>query len=227
MRKLAIIHTTPATIEPLKSLAAEILPDYELINMLDDSILPQLSQNGGNLEEVAPRWIQLAVCAEQAGADAVLSACSSVGELVGQARSVVAIPVLRIDDAMAEEAVRRAERAGVAATLVTTLAPTARLLMQKAAQVDRKVTLETVLVAAAYQKLMEGDKDGHDAALSEALQELAERVDVVVLAQASMARVLSRLPDALQSKFLSSPRSGLERVRQILVGRAASFPTRD
>ena len=60
MPKLAIIHTTPATVEPLKALAAEMLADCELVNFVDDSILPQLAKNGGNLFEVEERLIHYA-----------------------------------------------------------------------------------------------------------------------------------------------------------------------
>ena len=64
MTKLAIIHTTPATVEPMKALASELLPGRELVNFVDDSILPQLAQNGGNLAEVEERLIQYARFAE-------------------------------------------------------------------------------------------------------------------------------------------------------------------
>ncbi len=219
MKKLAIIHTTPATLDPLKSLANEILPGCELVNFVDDSILPQLAKNGGNIEEVAPRFLSYASFAEQVGADIILSACSSVGELVERARQEVKIPVVRIDEAMAEEAVCHADRLGVAATLATTLNPTTRLLHQKAETFRKKVEIEPVLVEAAYQRLMAGDKDGHDEILSQVLTELAGRVEAVVLAQASMARVLPLLPENQREKFYTSPRLGMLQVEKELIRR--------
>lgn len=216
MPTLAIIHTTTATVEPLKSLAAELLPTCAVVNFVDDSILPQLAANGGDVDAVAPRVIQYARFAEQVGADVILEACSSVGEVVEEARRAVATPMVRIDDAMAEEAVARGVRIGVAATLATTLAPTRRLLEARARAAGKTIELVPLLVSEAYQRLMAGDREGHDAALGAALAELAPRVDVVVLAQASMARVLPSLPVSQQSKFLSSPRLGMEQVRSIL-----------
>jgi hypothetical protein len=119
---------------------------------------------------------------------------------------------------MAETAVQRGSRIGVAATLQTTLNPTVTLLQQKAADAGKNVTFEPCLVASAYQKLMAGDKDGHDSDLAAALTRLAQTVDVVVLAQASMARVIARLPQDQQDKFLSSPRLGMEQVKQAVTG---------
>jgi Asp/Glu/hydantoin racemase len=216
VQKLAIIHTTPATIETMKALVAELIPECEQMHLMDDSILPELAQNGGQVEAIEERWFAYAKTAEQQGADCILSACSSVGEVAAAAGHHVQVPVLRIDEAMIEEAVRRGERIGVAATLRTTLDPTSRLLESKAVELGKKVQLEPLLVDEAYRLLMSGDKEGHDRVLGEELKLLAERTDVVVLAQASMARVVATLPEALQGKCLSSPRLGIERVKQVL-----------
>lgn len=222
MTKLAIIHTTSATVDSMKNLAAEMLPGYELINFVDDSILPQLGQNGGNLAEVEERLIHYARFAEQAGADVILEACSSVGEVVTKMQSAIAIPIVRIDEAMAEQAVQRGNRLGVAATLPTTLQPTTRLLQAKAQMAGKQVEVKPLLIAGAYQKLMAGDREGHDNLLVEKLEELARTVDVVVLAQASMARVLPRLSDADQEKILVSPRLAMERVKNAVASLSIS-----
>jgi Asp/Glu/hydantoin racemase len=214
--KLAIIHSTPLTVEPLKALVAEVLPGAQVVNFVDDSILPQLAENGGDVRAVAPRLVQYAKFAEEVGADAVLSACSSVGAVASEMQRAIGVPLVRIDEAMAEAAVRRGARVGVAATLETTLKPTLELLQAKAA--GRDVTFTPRLADGAYQKLLAGDREGHDAELAGALLELAERCDVVVLAQASMARVVAALPEPLQGKFLSSPRLAVERVAQVLKG---------
>ncbi|MBB6735803.1 aspartate/glutamate racemase family protein [Cohnella zeiphila] len=214
--KLAIIHTTPVTVEPLKSLALERIPNVEIFNLVDDSILPELAANGGRVEAVRERWSQYAAIAERLGADCILNACSSIGELCARVQPGIGVPIVRIDEAMAEHAVRSAARIGVAATLETTLQPTQRLLRAKAEQAGRTALLEPVVAASAYKLLMAGDKEGHDRELAETLRLLAERTDVVVLAQASMARVLDRFEPEERRKFLTSPGLGMDRVKQVL-----------
>jgi len=216
MSKLAIIHTSSATIEPLKALAREMLPGTEVINFVDDSILPQLRDNGGDLEDVKDRLMHYASFAKQAGADVILNACSSIGELVADMRQQVSIPVVRIDEAMAEKAVTQGSVIGVAATLATTLRPTMRLIQDKADAMGQSIELHPQLVDAAYQRLIAGDAAGHDSILIEALTELAGTADTVVLAQASMARVVPSLPETLRDRFLSSPRLGMERVKAVI-----------
>jgi Asp/Glu/hydantoin racemase len=216
MKKLAIVHTTPVTVESLKALAGEILPGYEVVNFVDDSILPQLKANEGKVEEVEARLIQYYKFAEEVGADVVLNACSSVGEVVQKGQSQVNIPIVRIDDAMAEEAVRRGERIGVAATLNTTLRPTLDLIEARAVEAEGNYRIVSLLVSEAYERLIAGDKEGHDAVLAAALLDFAQDLDVVVLAQASMARVVQTLPADVQDRFLSSPRLGMERVKSVV-----------
>jgi hypothetical protein len=139
-------------------------------------------------------------------------------------QAAVQVPVVRIDEALAEAAVARGSRIGVAATLATTLNPTTRLLEAKARAAGKSVSLQPLLINSAYERLMANDKEGHDNLLVESLSGLARATDVVVLAQASMARVLPRLPEAEREKVLSSPRLGMERVRQVMAARLGSAP---
>jgi aspartate/glutamate racemase len=216
MPTLAIIHTTPATVASLKKLALESVPDLTIINFMDDSILPQLAKNQGYLADVEERLLAYARYAEQAGADIILEACSSVGEITKKMRLVVKIPVVRIDEAMAEWVVKQSENIGVVATLATTLQPTMQLLLEKADTLERKVLLSPTLVEGAFQRIMDGDQAGHDALLIDAFSSLVDKVDVIVLAQASMAGVVAKLPEEKQQKFFSSPAFAMQQLREIL-----------
>lgn len=215
-KKLAIIHTTPVTIDTFKDLTNELMPEVTVVNLLDDSILPQLIQNGGDLDSVRSRWFAYGKIAKDIGADVILSACSSVGGLADELNEELDIPVLRIDEAMAEAAVDVGDEIGVAATLKTTLGPTISLLEDKAKAVDKKIEIKSALADEAYKRLMQGDGEGHDKILAKELYDLAQKVDVVVLAQASMARVLDTFPDEIKDKFLISPRLGIMRTKKVL-----------
>lgn len=214
--KIAIIHTTPVTIEPLKALAAELIPGSAVVNLVDDSILPELAENGGEISDIVDRWRQYAVIAERLGARCILNACSSIGEIPALVQPDIPVPIVRIDQAMAEYAVRNASVIGVAATLATTLRPTERLLLRTAAAEGREIHLVPALASAAYGKLLAGDKEGHDKELAIALRELAAKTDIVVLAQASMARVLEQFSEEEKKQFISSPRLGMEKVAAVL-----------
>ncbi|WP_274652273.1 aspartate/glutamate racemase family protein [Paenibacillus humicola] len=215
-RRLAIIHTTPVTVDPLKTLALELMPGIDVFNIVDDSILPQLAANGGRVDDIRPRWREYAGIAESLGAACILNACSSIGELCAQVQPEIGVPIVRIDQAAAEYAVRSASRIGVAATLATTLEPTQRQLLAKAELAGRQLKLTPVVASTAYRRLLAGDKEGHDEELAAVLRRLAEDHELVVLAQASMARVTEKFPEDERKRFLTSPRLGMERVKQVL-----------
>jgi Asp/Glu/hydantoin racemase len=209
--KIALIHTTPVTVDSLNKLINDKRSEVELINIVDDSILPELISNQADISLVEERvkyYIQVAV---DQGADLVMSACSSIGEIFDQEDENYDIPVMRIDSAMADKAVENAETIGVAATLETTLSPSTELIKKKAAARNKKIEIKTALADSAYQKLMEGNQDEHDRLLAEKLKKLAAEVEIVVLAQASMARAVSTLPAEKQHKFLTSPELGIQK----------------
>lgn len=204
-RTVAVIHTSPATIEVFSRLLAEQLPEARIVNMLDDSVLPQLRDNGGDVGAIAPRWSQYARIARDNGACVILNACSSIGELCEPVGRELGIPVVRVDTAMAEKAVQLGHIVAVAATLPSTLRPTCELLSTTARARGRHVEVQALLVEGAYAALMAGNRDTHDDLVAAALARAAGFADAVVLAQASMARVLPRLPPEQQAKCLVSP----------------------
>lgn len=210
MKKIGIIHTTPATIAGLNALVKEKIPDTEVVNILDDSILGDMRENH-DVEFVRKRWISYAETLEKLGVDAVLSACSTVGSFAEEADRVLSIPVYRIDEAMCEKAVESGRTISVFATLQSTLTPTVDLVRRKAKEAGKDVMVQTFLVEGAYSALMEGNKELHDRRISEEVGAVIDRSDVVVLAQASMASAVRAEGDAAK-KILTSPVLGIEKL---------------
>lgn len=214
MKTVGIIHTTPATIASLGALAQEILQDVHIVNILDDSILADM-RDGHNVKFVRERWISYASTLEKLGVSAVFSACSTVGDFAEEADRMLTVPVYRIDEAMAEEAVARGGNIAVFATLRSTLDPTVRLIQRKAKESGAQVQVETVLVEGAYEALMGGNKNAHDQKIADAVAKRLDTCNAIVLAQASMASAVSSLKDA-GDKVLTSPRLGMLRLQKEL-----------
>lgn len=212
MKKIGLIHTTPATIQSLLTLAREVIGEVEVINILDDSILGDMKE-GGHEEAVRKRWIQYAGILEEMGVDAVVSACSTVGGIAEEANRRLGIPVYRIDEAMIETAISMGTQISVLATLNSTLDPTADLLKRKGGS---GLEIRAVLVEGAYEALMAGDRQGHDRRIREAVSREMERSKVVLLAQASMAGALEGMTEEDQQKILTSPRLGMEKLKRDL-----------
>ena len=219
-RKVGMVHTVAKLIPMFEELAEEVMPGTEVIHLVDEGLLKDIVAGGELTPDRVSRLASLASFAEASGAEAVMLTCSTVGPGVDTAKESVEVPFLKVDEAMADRAVELGPRIGVIATLHTTLTPTSDLVRDRAsAQGRREVQVETVLCQGAFEALGAGDTDTHDGIVIENLKELMGRVDVVVLAQASMARVAELMSDEEKVvPILSSPRLGVERLRSVLAG---------
>ena len=219
-RQIAFIHTAPSMVAVFKSLATELLPPppaVNLFNMVDESLLCDIIGHGCCPPATAKRLVGHVLSAESAGASHILVTCSSMGRAVEASRVMCAATVLRVDEPMADRAVSIGRRIAVVATLPSTLEPTVALIKTRAAAAGRDVELTSQVVEGAFQAVMSGDGVKHDALMGQALRTLGATVDVIVLAQASMARVVDTLPaEAKPVPILSSPRSAIEHLARLL-----------
>jgi len=215
--RLVMVHTLSPLLEVFKKLGEELLPGVQLMHIVDEPLLEQVRQRGHLASEDTARLGTHVAVAEATGADMVLVTCSTVSPCVDDVRPQAGIPVIKIDEAMIAKAVGSGTRIGVVATNVTTLEPTRQLLQAQAQAGGKEIEVELVLVENALPALLSGDGVTHDRLVSGAVFELAGRVDVIVLAQASMARVLYVIPEAERRvPILSSPHLALEQVRELL-----------
>lgn len=215
--KLVLIHTVSPLVDVFNRLGVELLPGVQLMHILDEPILEFERQGDHLTSEVSTRLGTHVAVAERVGASIALVTCSSISPNVDDVRSQANIPVLKIDETMIARAVDLGSRIGVVATAVSTLEPTCRLLQSQAGILAKMIETEMVLVENALAALLNGDGATHDRLVKNATLELAQRVDVVVLAQASMARVLDAVTEPeCQVPLLASPHLALERVRQLL-----------
>ena len=213
MAKIAILHTSMVfvSVEPMiNNLIAELIPDANVIHFVDSDVLATVVRERGISAASETRMTRLAQAAEAAGADIIFSACSSLGPALDVAAASVSIPVVKIDEAMATAAATGGTRIGILATVPTTLQPTSDLVLAKAAGIGRKVTTLPRLCEGAFDILMSGDRARHDRMVSEQASLLAKEVDLIVLAQASMARLADPLQEQTGIPVLASPRMGVQ-----------------
>ena len=210
-RQIAFIHTSPSMIPVFRALSDELLKGEKIFNMVDESLLCDIIDRGCCPPATAKRLAGHVMAADEAGAEFILVTCSSMGRAVEASRALVKATVLRVDEPMANEAVRIGKMIGVIATLPSTLEPTAALIKARGSTVGKSVELTTQIVPGAFEAVISGNGAKHDELVGAALRELAKKVDVIVLAQASMARVVDSLaPADKPAPILSSPRSAVE-----------------
>lgn len=217
MIKVVAIHTAFALVEPLNKLFKENLPEVKLNHIVDDSLIQEVIANNVVTNRVRKRLLSYYQAAADSGADFIFNCCSSVGDVAETGRTISDIPVFRIDYPMAVTAVTQAKRIGVIATLSTTLAPTVGLLYRLSNETGKDIEIVKGLANGAFQAGQSGDTEKHDKLIEEAAVKIADKVDLFVLAQGSMARMEAKLAELTGKPVLSSPLSGVTGLREYLI----------
>ena len=218
-KTLALIHTSATLVPLFQDLIDKHLKgkDIKIFNIVDDSLIKNTIERGQVTPDTSRRVVNYIGSAEEAGADYIMVTCSSIGAAVESSVPLTKVPVLRVDQPMVDKAVQLGKRVGVIATLPTTLEPTSDLVRRRAAILNQDVEITSKLCEGAFEALMGGKPEIHDQMVASALKELAEKVDVILLAQASMARVVGQLSEADKKvPILASPEIAMEYLANIL-----------
>lgn len=218
-RRIALIHTSFVFFERerlLFELFDEILPEVERINIVEDKMLVEVMAHGFITLKVIRRMSHYVLAAEAMDVDIIFNTCSSVGPAFDIAKQLVAVPSIKIDDAMAEEAANIGKKIVVLATVPTTLGPTMDLVVSKAENINKEVEVQRALAEGAFDILMAGDVNSHDDMVARKAKEVSRWADTLVLAQCSMARLAPRVSQETGLPVLSSPRLAVEFVKGAL-----------
>lgn len=213
--KVVLIHTSPVSLNDLKALFKEIVPEVEMVNIIDDSLLEEVKKNGQINPAIISRMCAYVQVAKTLKPDLIFNQCSSVGEAFDIARKQADCKTLKIDEAMAEKAIELGNRIGVVATVASTVKPSCNLVRTKAKEANKDVTVTEYLVDGALDILMSGDVDKHNELVIKAIRKAEAENDVVVLAQGSMTAILPLLGETTKP-VLTSPRLAVERVKKEL-----------
>lgn len=218
-KKLGLIHTSATLVPIFQDLINEHLSgkDIKVFNIVDDSLIKNTIERGEVTPDTARRVVDYVGSAESAGADYIMVTCSSIGAAVEQSATLSGVPVLRVDQPMADMAVSMGTKVGVVATLPTTLDPTTDLVKRRAEKAGKNIEVISKLCEGAFEALMGGDSATHDRMVASALKELSQQVDVILLAQASMARVVDQLDEKDKTvPILASPAIAVEYLAKTL-----------
>lgn len=192
---------------------AEEVGDLQVYNILDDSLLRATLDDGGMTPITASRMLNYAKAAEASGADGIIVTCTSVNEATKWMRPLLNIPIINIEEPVAEMAVNAGKKIGVLATLPSSPAAIGRVIKEKADEQGKEVEIVNCVVDGAFDVLCSGDRAKHDQMVCEALYKLAKEVDCIACAQISMSLLVH---DPVDVPLFKIGRSGMERIRDLM-----------
>ena len=213
--RIALIHATPIVIEPVASAFRELWPQARVSGLLDDSLAPDLEAAGGITPELTERCVSLARYSEKCGADALLFTCAGFETAIDEVKRAVRIPVLKPNEAMLDEALAAGSRIVLLGTLESRIALLRAELEQIAADRHASLQIQTRAIPNALDALRQGRVPEHDRLIAATADEV-DACDALLFAQFSMTRAAAGVAPRSDRRVLTSPRSAVARLKQIL-----------
>jgi Asp/Glu/hydantoin racemase len=213
MTRIALVHATPAAVDPIKAAFAEAWPEPDLVNLLDDSLSRDRALTPELSDGLFRRFDALGRYALSFGADAILFTCSAFGPAIERVARSVGIPVLKPNEAMFAEAIAIGGTIGMLATFEPSIASMSEEFAEDARRAGSAATLRSAFVPAAMAALQAGRREEHDALVAKAAAELAG-CDAIMLAQFSMAPAAARLRGQTSVPILTSPASAVAELKK-------------
>jgi len=240
-----LLHTVPALAATFDALVADAVPGAQREHIVDAWMLETAIAEG-----VTPA-VQARVAShlrhlQDAGVDAVLVTCSSIGEAAEQAARSLRIPILRVDAPMAAQAVsllpslpshaidsgvfrpdtpsegRRTQepmasgRVVVLATNTATVGPTTRLIEREAAARGVDAAVTATVVAGAAAARAGGDQAEHDRLIADAVRVAAADAGADVIVLAQASMAAAAESAGVALPLLTSPAGGVARLAETL-----------
>ena len=216
MKRVAMIHTVRPVLGSFPQLLQEVVGEEIIMhNILDDFLASDPAEIGCFSQENMNRLFNDLKSCELTKADVIVVTCSTLTPAVQQIRPFIRVPVVAIDDAMTEQAVRLGRKIKVVATAMSTLKPTIAKLEQEAKLAGVTIEVDAQDNEPAYTAMRKGDMATHDALVLKMIEEV-KGYDCIVLAQASMGHLQAKAQEIAKVPVLGSPILCCEKVKKIL-----------
>jgi Asp/Glu/hydantoin racemase len=215
MTRIALIHATPAAVEPIQTAFAQSWAEPDVVNLLDDSLSRDRAKAGALTDSMYGRFDALGAYAMSLGANGILFTCSAFGPAIERVARAVPVPVLKPNEAMFAEAIAIGGRIGMLATFEPSIASMEEEFKEDVAKAKAAgVTLECGFVPDAMAALLAGSRDRHDELVAQAAGKLSH-CSAIMLAQFSMAPAGDAVRQRLSGMpVLTSPHSAVSAMKK-------------
>ena len=221
-RTVVFIHTVPGLAPVFENLAQRRIADITTRHIVDQELFGTATAEPGLAFDRAVTALQRHVdSAVDHGAGTIVVTCSTLGPATDIVAATRQVPVIRIDRPMAQLAARY-RRVGLVATLESNRVASRAIIEQVAAEQGTTVNVVDRLCDDAFDYLQAGDQARHDEAIRTVAVDLAGQIDVLILAQASMASAAERINGPVP--VLTSPAQAIEEAKNLLEERPQPHP---
>jgi aspartate/glutamate racemase len=213
--RVALISSTRAVFGPMEAAFRAGFPEAEIFHLLDETLIEDFQREGGLSIYSRRKALQMALTAQETGVDGILVTCSTLSPSVDDLRPFLSIPVVKIDEPAIEEVVQIADEIGLLATAETVLNSVEPLVMAKAREAGRKISIHRYIKGEVWP-LLQKDPTAFYRAVAEAATEAAQECQAVILTQVSIAPGRDYAEEKVRNKIYASPSYAVQALRKIL-----------
>ncbi|TIO10084.1 MAG: arylsulfatase [Mesorhizobium sp.] len=210
--RIALIHATPISMEPIRAAFDATWPDAERVNILEDSLSLDRAKAEKLTDEMVGRIVALARYARSIGSDAVLFTCSAFGHAIEQAAAQLDVPVLKPNEAMFEAAIRTGGRTAMLYTFPPSREGMEHEFREEAERLDPAATITSFFVPGAIEAVRAGDVETHNRLIAAEAEKLND-FDAITLAHFSMARAREAVEAVTNIPVRTSPEAAVAKLR--------------
>ena len=215
--KVALIYTvtTPELKEDMLREVKNVLGNVEIMNYEIPDVFEEIRSTGYVTASPAAKLIKTYMDAIEKGADAILSICSTTGDIaysMQDAAKYIGVPIIIVNEEMCREAVRRGEKIALMATFQSSIDPTRNIITRVAREIGKHIEMKDVLVEGGFGL----DPEQFRALMAEKAKTVADWADVIVFTQGSMAYCDEYIANMYNKVVLSNPRYGAKALKTAL-----------
>jgi hypothetical protein len=213
--RVALVSSTRAVFGPMETAFREIFPEAQILHLLDETLIEDFRREGGLSPHSRRKALQMALTAQEAGVDGILVTCSTLSPSVDDFRPFLKTPIVKIDEPVIEEVVQKADTIGLLATAETVLKSVEPLVMKKAREVGRRISIRPFIKGDVWP-LLQKDPAAFYRAIAGAATEAAKECQAVILTQVSIAPGRNYVEENLRNRVYASPTYAVQAILKIL-----------
>lgn len=211
--KIGVIHATNNAVSNLNNAIYKKLPHSKIINFIDENIQLYANEIDGIDTKTHRDFYRLAIAAEEAEVDIIIVACTVLTPVVDIVKPFINIPIIAVDQAMLEKAVKSHNKIGVVATTGPSGPAMKKQLEKIASNINKNIDVKVEINTDAMKELKKGNQQEHDILNYKSAEKLLKKdCEVIILAQITQATAKEKM-QGFNIEVLTSP----EEVTNLLV----------
>ena len=216
--KVALVYTvtTPELKEDMLREVKKELGNTEILNYEVPEVFEKIKSTGYVTAPPAAKLIKTYMDAIEDGADAILSICSTTGDIaysMQDAAKYIGVPIIIVNEEMCREAVRRGNKIALMATFQSSVDPTRNIITRVAREMGKHVEMKEVIVEGGFGL----DQEQFRALMAAKAKTVSDWADVIVFTQGSMAYCEDYIANMYNKVVLSNPGFGAKALKAALI----------